>query len=87
MRLGCSTECYMRRRIELLGLLVPALAFLFPSCLRGIPGNAGPRSLAIPGSSSRELRLLFRVDYCFKPVHRPQPTYAFLGVFVAFFAI
>lgn len=36
------------------------MTFLFPGDLRGIPCSAVPRSLAIPGSSSREPRLLFR---------------------------
>jgi len=37
------------------------MAFLFPVSLRGTHFAAGPRSLASPGSSSRELLLLFRV--------------------------
>jgi hypothetical protein len=37
------------------------MAFLFPGDLCGIPSDAVPRSLAIPGSSSREFRPLYRV--------------------------
>jgi hypothetical protein len=62
----------------------PAMTFLFPGCLRGIPSNAGPRSLAIPGSSSPELRLLSRVVCCLTPARRPQPPSTFLGVSISF---
>jgi hypothetical protein len=84
MRLSCSSECYVRRRIELLGPPEPAVAFLFPSDLRGIPSDTGPRSLAIPGSSSRELRLLSRVVCCLAPARRPRPPGAFRGVSISF---
>lgn len=33
----------------------PALPLLFPDRLRGLLADAGPRSLSLPGSSSREL--------------------------------
>jgi hypothetical protein len=42
--------------------------------------NAGPRFLAIPGSSSHELRFLCRVSGRLKPAHWPQPLGAFHGV-------
>lgn len=43
------------------GWLAPIMASLFPADLHGVPRGTGPRSLAIPGSSSRELGLLSRV--------------------------
>jgi len=61
----------------LLGYPDSALASLFPADLRGSPGDTVPRSLAIPGSSSRELRFLSRVWCYLGPVNRPQPTNAF----------
>lgn len=65
---------------NLLGQLDPASAFLFPDDPRGLPDTTGPRSIAIPGSSSRELRLLSRVCFCHKPARWPQPPSASLGV-------
>lgn len=53
---------------------------MFPSDPHGFPGVTGPRSLAFPGSSSRELSLLSRVINLLKPARRPQPPSAFLGV-------
>lgn len=58
-----------------------ATVLLFPDDSCGFPSDTGPRSLAIPGSSSRELCLLSRVYYCLTPARRPQPTSSFLGVF------
>lgn len=57
----------------LLGYPGSASAFLFPGSPRGIPSNAVPRSLAIPGSSSRQLRALSRVWCYLRPVNRSQP--------------
>jgi hypothetical protein len=62
---------------SLLGYLDPAAAFLFPDGPRGLPRNTGPRSLALPGSSSPELRLLSRVYCHLQPARRPQPPGAF----------
>jgi hypothetical protein len=45
---------------------------------------AGPRSLAIPGSSSRELCLLSRVRCCHSPARQPKLPDAFLGVSLSF---
>jgi hypothetical protein len=42
------------------GWLVPAMALPFPAGLRGLPHRTGPRSLALAGSSPRELSCLFR---------------------------
>jgi len=44
-----------------------APALPFPADPRGSPDDTGPRSLAIPGSSSRELRHLFRVRFALHP--------------------
>lgn len=65
---------------SLLDYLGPAAAFLFPDDPRGIPADAVPRSLTIPGSSSRELSLSYRVCCCLLPVSRSQSTNAFPGV-------
>jgi hypothetical protein len=62
---------------SLLDYLGPAAAFLFPDDPRGIPADAVPRSLSIPGSSSRELPLFYRVCCCLLPASRPQSTNAF----------
>jgi len=68
----------------LLGYPDSALALLFPADLRGFPGDTGPRSLAIPGSSSRQLRALSRVWCYLGPVNRPQPINSFPGVCSSF---
>jgi len=68
----------------LLGYPDSALALLFPADLRGFPGDTVPRSLAIPGSSSRQLRFLSRVWCYLGPVERPQPINAFPGVCSSF---
>jgi hypothetical protein len=52
----------------------------FPTDLCGIPGHTGPRSLAIPGSSSHELRALFRVRSYLAPVRFPQISNSSPGV-------
>jgi hypothetical protein len=62
---------------------MPAMALLFPTDLRGIPNNAGPRSLAIPGSSSRELDSLSRVRSRSSPARRPQTPSTSPGVTVS----
>jgi hypothetical protein len=56
------------------------LPFLFPGRLRGLLADAGPRSLALPGSSSPELAPLFRVlpaGTC-TPLARRAPSLRFL---------
>jgi hypothetical protein len=65
---------------SLLDYLGPASAFLFPDDPRGIPADAVPRSLTIPGSSSHELSLSYRVCCCLPPASRPQSTNASPGV-------
>jgi len=68
-----------------LGYPGSASVLLFPADPRGIPGDIVPRSLAFPGSSSRQLCALSRVWCYLGPVNRPQPTNAFPRV-SAFFA-
>jgi len=64
-----------------LGYRAPAMSSLFPASLCGLPSDIGPRFLAIPGSSSRELLLLYRVQTCFEPARRDRsPPNAFHGV-------
>jgi len=69
----------------LLGYPGSASVLLFPADPRGIPGDIVPRSLALPGSSSRQLRALSRVWCYLGPVNRPQPTNTFPRV-SSFFA-
>ena len=57
---SCSTECYKQRSCERIGLLAPDWTSLFPKSLRSY-STTGPRSIASPGSSSRELGFFFRV--------------------------
>jgi len=56
----------------------------FPPDLRGVPCGAGPRSLAIPGSSSRQLSLLSRVRRRSFPVRRCVPSDRLPEVFLSF---
>jgi hypothetical protein len=55
------------------------LTLVFPPGLCGIPGDTGPRFLAIPGSSFHELRLLSRVHHRSSPARWPQPSSSSLG--------
>jgi hypothetical protein len=55
------------------------MASVFLPDLHGIPNDAGPRFLAIPSASSRELRLLCRVRHRSSPARRPQPPSTSLG--------
>jgi hypothetical protein len=68
-----------------LGYPGSASVSLFPDDPRGIPGDTVPRSLAFAGSSSRQLRALFRVWCYLGPVNRSQPINAFPRVW-SFFA-
>ena len=61
MRLAALQSVLSDAVPSLSGCLAPALAFRFPDDLRGSSRFTGPRDLTIPGSSSRELRLLSRV--------------------------
>jgi hypothetical protein len=64
-----------------LGYRAPAPSLLFPASPCGFPSDIGPRLLASPGSSSRELLLLYRVLTCFEPARRDRgPPSAFHGV-------
>jgi hypothetical protein len=69
---------------RLLVTALPLWVCLFPDSLCGISADTGPRFLASPGSSSRELLLLYRVQTCFEPacrLHRSGPRQnAFHGV-------
>jgi hypothetical protein len=56
------------------------MTLLFPTSLCGLPSDTGPRSLAIPGSSSHELRLLSRVRSCSAPARGPQAPRSSPGV-------
>jgi len=55
------------------------MALVFPPNLYGFPGSTGPRFLAITGSSSRELELLYRVRHRSSPARWPQPSSSSLG--------
>jgi hypothetical protein len=57
---GCSAESYDRRSNEPIGLLAPTMSSPFPTTRWFFPGGV-PQSLSRLGSSSRELRSLFRV--------------------------
>jgi hypothetical protein len=65
------------------GFPIPPRAPCFQR-LGGFPGNVGPRFLAITGSSSPELLLLFRVRSCLLPARCPRAPGASLGVFLPF---
>jgi hypothetical protein len=67
---GRSAECYEHRSSRPIGLPTPTSNLLFPTA-RWFSLDAVPRSLASPGSSSRELRLPFRVHPALSPV-RPR---------------
>jgi hypothetical protein len=55
------------------------MVLVFPPDLRDFPGSTGPRFLAITGSSSRELLLLYRVHHRSSPARWPQPSSSSLG--------
>jgi len=65
-----------------LSSLDSALDSVFPPDLRGVPGSTVPRSLAYPGSSSQQLRLLSRVRHRSSPVRRGYHRTASLSLFL-----
>jgi hypothetical protein len=69
-------ECRSSRRIR---LPAPTMNSLFPTARCGFPIDTVPRSVASPGSSSRELHLLFRVRSCLSPARTPQCRAPSLG--------
>jgi hypothetical protein len=70
---GCSSEFCKHRGTRPVGLAESRSDLAVSSGPCGIAAGAGPRSLAITGSSSRELLLLFRVRATSRlpPVRRP----------------
>jgi hypothetical protein len=82
--IGCPTEYYEYRSSKHIGLLAPAITSAVSSWPTRYFSDTVPRSLAKPGSSSRELDLLYRVRSCFSPAQHPEALDAFHGVWLPF---